>query len=82
MGSAWGTEATAANRRLVAGKTVYLEKDVRETDQYQRLLRYVYLGDGTMVNLALIQGGYAHAATYPPDVRYAQLFIAADRANN
>ena len=45
-----GPEATEANRQLVENKTVYLEKDVSETDRYGRLLRYVFLADGTFVN--------------------------------
>ena len=36
-----GPEATAANEALVEGQTVYLEKDVSETDRYGHLLRYV-----------------------------------------
>lgn len=65
-----GPEATQANRDLVEGKTVYLEKDVSETDRYDRLLRYVYLEDGTLVNAELVRLGYAHASSYPPDVKY------------
>lgn len=61
-------EATEANRRLVAGKTVYLVKDVSETDRYGRLLRYVYLTDGTFVNAELVRQGFAQIATFPPDV--------------
>ena len=41
----FGPEADAANRRLVAGKTVRLELDVELWDRYQRLLAYVYVGD-------------------------------------
>jgi endonuclease YncB( thermonuclease family) len=40
----YGPEASAANKALVAGQTVTLEKDVSETDQYGRLLRYVWVG--------------------------------------
>jgi micrococcal nuclease len=69
-----GPEASAANRALVEAKTVYLEKDVSETDRYGRLLRYVYLPDGTFVNAELVRLGYAHASTYPPDVKYQDLF--------
>jgi endonuclease YncB( thermonuclease family) len=63
-----GAEATAANRALVMGKTVYLVKDVSETDRYGRLLRYVYLADGTFVNAELVRQGWAQVATFPPDV--------------
>jgi len=68
-----GPEASAANAALVEGKTVYLEKDVSETDRYNRLLRYVFLADGTFVNAELVRQGYAQAITYPPDVKYQKL---------
>ena len=37
----YGPEASAANKALVECKTVTLEKDVSDVDQYGRLLRYV-----------------------------------------
>ena len=79
-----GKEASAANSAMVKDKTVILEKDVSETDQYDRLLRYVWVDGGsgsrtTMVNLALVQEGFAQADTWPPDVRYADVFVAAQR---
>ena len=60
-----------------------LEKDVSETDQFARLLRYVWLVDGdrwTLVDLELVRQGYAQVETDPPDVRYADRFVAAQRA--
>lgn len=69
-----GKEAAAKNRELVEGKVVYLEKDVSETDRYGRLLRYVWVGE-TMVNAELVRLGYAQASTYPPDVKYQDLFL-------
>lgn len=66
-------EATAANRALVEGKTVRLEKDVSETDRYERLLRYVWVGD-VMVNAELVRLGFATAKAYPPDVRHQATF--------
>jgi micrococcal nuclease len=61
----YAEEATAANRNLVGGQTVYLEKDVSETDQYDRLLRYVYLPDGTFVNAELVRQGCVVAVSCP-----------------
>jgi len=69
-----GLEASAANRELVEGKIVLLEKDVSETDQFGRLLRYVYVGD-MMVNAELVRLGYAQVSTFPPDVKYQDLFL-------
>ena len=75
-------EATEANRVLVEGREVVLERDVSETDRFGRLLRYVWVRDGEQwlfVNLVLVQRGFAQAATFPPDVRYADLFATAQR---
>lgn len=74
----FGAEASAENKRLVEGKTVGLEKDVSETDRFGRLLRYVYISD-VMVNEALVRNGYAAATSYPPDVKYQERFLAAER---
>lgn len=75
----FGAEASAYNRALVSGQSVRLEKDVSETDQYGRLLRYVYV-DEVLVNEALVAEGYANVSTYPPDVRYTDRFRAAEAA--
>ena len=61
-------EAADFNRDLVADETVILVRDVSETDQYGRLLRYVYLEDGTFVNAAIIAAGMGRLVTFPPDV--------------
>jgi micrococcal nuclease len=72
----FGKEASARNGELVSGQTVELEMDVSATDQYGRLVRYVYVG-GSMVNETLVREGYALAYTFPPDVKYSERFIAA-----
>jgi len=68
-------EAKTRNEQLLLGKTVRLESDVSETDQYDRLLRYVYIDDplssiypGTSINEILVAEGYAFAQNFPPDV--------------
>lgn len=80
-----GPEASAANRALVEGRMVVLERDISETDRYGRLLRYVWLrnadGGWRMVNQALVRKGFAAVSTYPPDVKYTEaLFLPAQRA--
>ena len=77
-----GPEASSANEQLVAGQTVTLERDVSETDRFGRLLRYVWLTapDGwLLVNQELVRLGDASASSYPPDVRYQDRFVAAQR---
>ena len=75
----FGHEASEWHRHLVEGKSVRLAKDISEVDRYGRLLRYVYLLDGTFVNLELAKQGYGYVDTFPPDVKYSQLFVAAAR---
>jgi micrococcal nuclease len=79
-----GPEASAANSQLVMAREVVLEKDVSETDQYGRALRYVWLHDGatwTLVNLELIREGFATIMRYPPDVKYIDpIFVPAEDA--
>lgn len=75
-----GPEASNANRALVEGQSVVLEKDVSETDQYGRLLRDVWLQTAVgwrLVDLELVRQGYARVSTYPPDVKYVDLLLAA-----
>jgi micrococcal nuclease len=74
----YAAQATARNSELVAGRRVWLEKDVSESDRYGRLLRYVWLGD-TLVNAEIVRQGYARAGTYPPDVKYQSRLIRAER---
>jgi len=78
----FASAAEEANRRLVLGQVVRLEKDISDTDQYGRLLRYVYLGD-TLVNAELVRLGMARARAYPPDTALQQeLYAAQDQARS
>lgn len=74
----FGEEAYQRNKQLVEGKIVELEVDISNIDKYGRLLRYVYL-DGKMVNEILVQEGYAHARSYPPDLKYRELFSKLEK---
>lgn len=69
-------QAAGENQNLVYGKQITLIKDVSETDKYDRLLRYIFVGD-TFVNYELIRKGFALASTYPPDVACASYFSQA-----
>jgi endonuclease YncB( thermonuclease family) len=71
-------EARAANERLVSGQTVRMEADVTDTDRYDRLLRYIYVGD-TFVNAELIRQGMAEVVLYEPDDREFDFFRALER---
>lgn len=70
-----GMAAFEFTKGLVEGKRVRLEFDVEKRDKYRRLLAYVYLKDGTFVNAEIVKQGYASLMTYPPNVKYADLFL-------
>jgi len=73
-----GQQALAFNERLVAGKTVDLEGGTHDTDRFQRLLRYVYVGD-LFVNAELLRMGHARVATDAPEVKHQELFAGLER---
>lgn len=78
----FGKEAKEENKRLVEGREVVLQKDVSETDKYNRLLRYVFLplddGNALFVNDYLVREGYAHTLTYPPDIKFNEKFLEGE----
>ena len=74
----FGREAAARTAELVpVGTTVQLVRDAEARDRYGRLLAYVYLEDGTFVNMTLAEEGYAASLTIPPNVAHTDEFTAA-----
>lgn len=72
-------QAAAALARLApVGDTVGLETDVRTRDRYGRLLAHVWRGD-TLINEALVAGGWAVLYTAPPNVRHVDRLTTAER---
>ncbi|MDQ7814974.1 MAG: thermonuclease family protein [Patescibacteria group bacterium] len=59
----YGKEASAKMHELAEGKRVRLEADPQadEQDKYGRLLRNVFLDDGTDLNAHMVREGYAYA---------------------
>jgi micrococcal nuclease len=78
IGEPYYLEAKKANRNLVGGTRIQLEKDVQDKDEYGRLLRYVWV-DGIMVNAELVRLGYAHSYSYPPNLRYQAHLLQLQR---
>ena len=82
----FGKEASDFTKNALSNKTVYLQKDVSDTDKYGRLLRYIWLERPTSnepsneeirtkcFNAVLLAGGYANVSTFPPDIKYVDLF--------
>lgn len=77
---ALGRQAKAAAERLAPpGTRVRVELDVQTYDRYNRLLAYLWLPNSRMINEELVRGGYATVLTIPPNVRYVDRFVRAQR---
>lgn len=77
----FGPEASAfTTATLPEGATVWLEDDASQgdADRYDRLLRYVWSPDGTMLNERLVAEGYGREDTYDDAYRYRDRFVAAE----
>lgn len=74
----FGPEASAFTRNMLLNEFVSLEADTTQDDRdiYDRLLRYVHLGN-TNVNQLLIQEGYAFEFTFRTAYSYQQEFKQA-----
>ncbi|MDB5184388.1 MAG: hypothetical protein JWN38_196 [Candidatus Saccharibacteria bacterium] len=82
----YGPAAAAETKTLIGTNKVRLETDPQSTnkDRYDRLLRYIYLPDGTLLNAKLVEGGYAFYYPYFPFTKskqFSDLQTAAQAAN-
>lgn len=75
-------EATKKAKELLpTGKRVTLESDPTQgdKDKYNRLLRYIFLEDGTNFSKLMISDGYAHEYTYQVPYRYMEEFKETEK---
>jgi micrococcal nuclease len=63
---------------MLEGQEVGLEFDVERLDRFGRTLAYVWLDD-QLFNEVLVARGFAHVSTYPPNVKYVDVFLEAQR---
>lgn len=77
----YGPAAAAYTKNIIGDSRVRLAADEQSSnrDRYNRLLRYVYLPDGRMVEAELIKNGYGFAYTTFPFTK-AKDFVAAQEA--
>lgn len=77
----FGKESSDKAKAILSNKLVRLEADSTqgEIDKYQRLLRYVFLEDGTFFNKSMIAEGYAHEYTYDMPYKYQAEFKVAEK---
>ncbi|MBN2403253.1 MAG: thermonuclease family protein [Spirochaetes bacterium] len=71
-----GKKATAFLKSVLRkGDFVTVEYDIQKRDKYGRILAYVFLPDGRMLNDLIIRSGYAYPLTIPPNIKYADKFL-------
>jgi len=75
----YGKEASAFTSVMLEGMQVKLLFDVKQRDQYGRLLAYVYLEDGKFFNELLVREGYALVYTVPPNVAKVETLLEAQQ---
>ncbi len=75
----FGKEASAYLKSLIEGEIVQLQYDDTQdkVDKYGRILAYIYMEDGQMVNKKMIAEGYAYEYTYDKPYKYRDSFKAA-----
>lgn len=74
----WGQEASEYTKTQLLDKDVRLEFDVGVYDRYNRILAYVWVGD-YLHNQSLLSRGLGVVSTFPPNVKYVDLFVATQR---
>jgi len=77
----YGPAAAAFTKAVIGHQSLRLVSDPLSTDRdrYDRLLRYVYLPDGSLLNEKLIQQGYGFYYPYFPFTK-SHLFEADEQA--
>lgn len=78
-GEPMGWEATRRNRQLVRGRLVRLVQDDEKRDRFGRLLAYVFLPDGRMVNEILVREGMAFVCFSKKGSPFSKRLLAAQR---
>lgn len=78
----FGQEASAYTKEQLVGTEVLLVRDSESEnrDAYDRLLRYVFLPDGSLFNQSLIAEGYARAYRHATYTQKAAFFEAEQQA--
>ena len=72
-------DAWRLNRGKVEGMQVRLEFDSERQDRYGRLLAYVFLKNGKMVNALLVRKGLAYVLFHGRNMKYRDLLLGCQR---
>ncbi len=78
-GEFFGPEAKRhLNKILRKHKISRLEFDVNKRDKYHRMLAYIFLDNGKMLNELMVEDGFAYVYNFPPNVKYTAVFNSAE----
>jgi micrococcal nuclease len=72
-------ESKRFNRDMVNGKRIRLEPDREKEDRHGRLLAYVFIEDGDMVNRLIVRKGLGRVLAVKPNLKYFHLLLEAQR---
>ncbi|MBN1932734.1 MAG: thermonuclease family protein [Desulfobacterales bacterium] len=75
----YGEAAKQFNKNMVFSEKVHLEFDKDRFDQYGRLLAYIFLKDGSLINAKIIAQGYAYFLGRSPNKKYDSLLLQCQR---
>jgi micrococcal nuclease len=77
----WGERAKKYLETLLSSSDwkARLEFDIDKRDKYGRILAYLWTTHGEMINLLMLKAGYAMLYTFPPNIKYADDLMAAQR---
>lgn len=78
----WGRKAKTHLRKILkaSGGRVRVEMDITKYDKYDRLLAYLWLDDGTLINELMLKDGYAVLFTIQPNSKHVDRLKKAQYA--
>lgn len=77
----WGRISKRFLKRIISQSDwiVFVEFDIEQRDKYGRLLAYLWTKKGEMINEMMVLNGYAILYTIPPNVKYVDRLVSAQR---
>ncbi len=76
----FGNEASRALEELLTDIDLLLTGDIKDRDQFDRMLRYIWLENGTFVNEVLVAGGFAIAHGTSPNTLHSNRLNKAEQS--
>lgn len=75
-----GDKASRFTRSAIPpGTKVRITFDKQRVDTYGRILGYLFLEDGTMLNQKIVAAGFGKARSYPPNLKHQELLESAEQ---